>query len=239
MLTFICLKIKCGEIILISIIVPVLNEEKSIEELLIDLHNLPGNKEIIVVDGGSVDNTITIAEKYGKVIVSEKGRSNQMNCGALNSKGDILWFVHSDSKVHIDSIRAMEDAINHGYIGGGFSMYFYDYKSLFLKYIYLTSNMRAKCLKLYFGDQGIFVKRNIFQDMNGFKAMPIMEDWDFSTRVKKLGKLILLKNSIGTSARRFKKGGPLKTHLLMHKIKFLYILGKDPEELAKLYRNIR
>ncbi len=93
---------------MVSIIVPVLNEEKTIENLLINLKRLKGEKEILIIDGGSKDSTTDIAFQYGKVIKSKKGRSNQMNCGAKEANGNILWFVHSDSIVHYESIVAIE-----------------------------------------------------------------------------------------------------------------------------------
>lgn len=224
---------------MVSIIIPVLNEEKNIEKTLSQFNKLKGDKEIIVVDGGSKDNTKEIAERFARVISSEKGRANQMNKGAKQAHGDILWFVHSDSVIKENSIEEIQLAIDEGYVGGGFSLKFYDYNTLFMKYISVTSNLRGKYLGLYFGDQGIFVKKEVFQSLGGFPKQEIMEDWEFSLAMKKTGKLKLINTKIGTSARRFKQGGQLKTHILMHKIKLLYLLGTPTDRLAKIYKDIR
>lgn len=224
---------------MISIILPVLNEEKTIENTLLKLNSLKGDKEIIVVDGGSADDTVRIASQYAKVINSRKGRAFQMNAGAKASRGDILWFVHSDSVVSENSLESIEEAIREGYVGGGFSIYFYDLDTRFMRFVSTTSNWRAKYLGLFFGDQGIFVKRNVFEELGGYKEIELMEDWDFSRRLVKRGKMKLLDTKIGTSARRFKEGGQLKTLLLMHKIKLLYVLGVSPSKLNKMYREAR
>lgn len=225
--------------IMVSIIIPVLNEEKNIEKSLIQFNRLKGDKEIIVVDGGSSDNTRQIAERFAKVVLSEKGRANQMNKGAAKVRGDILWFVHLDSIINEESIEKIQLAIDEKYVGGGFSLKFYDYDTLFMKYISTTSNLRAKYLGLYFGDQGIFVRRDIFEGIGGYPRQEIMEDWELSLLMKKMGKLKLINTTIGTSARRFKNGGQLKTHLLMHKIKLLYLLGTPTDKLAKIYKDVR
>lgn len=224
---------------MISIIVPALNEEKTIEDTIKKLSSLIGKKEIIIVDGGSKDKTVEIAKKYVKVIESQKGRAKQMNAGANEAKGDVLWFVHSDSITDKSSLIAIEETIKDGYQGGGFSLYFYDDESLFMRYIAKTSNIRAKYFDVYFGDQGIFATKEIFTKLNGYKEMEIMEDWDFSKRLSKNSKMKLLNVPIGTSARRFRKGGPLKVHLFMHKLKVLYLLGVSNEKLAKMYKEAR
>lgn len=224
---------------MVSIIIPVLNEEKNIEKTLTEFNELKGDKEIIVVDGGSLDKTKEIAVRFAKVICSEKGRANQMNEGAKEASGDILWFVHSDSVISKNSIEEIKLAINAGYIGGGFSLKFYDYNTLFMKYISITSNLRAKYLGLYFGDQGIFVKRSVFESLGGYPVQELMEDWELSLSMKKVGKLKLITIPISTSARRFKQGGQLRTHLLMHKIKFLYLLGTPTDKLVKIYKDVR
>ncbi|WP_251860447.1 TIGR04283 family arsenosugar biosynthesis glycosyltransferase [Clostridium sp. Marseille-Q2269] len=224
---------------MISIIIPVLNEEKTIKYLLESLKDLNGEKEILIIDGGSEDGTIDIACKYGRVIKSKKGRSNQMNCGAKEARGEILWFVHSDSILNSNSIHAIEKVIHNGYIGGGFSIYFYDLNSLFMKYIAKTSNIRAAKFNIYYGDQGIFIRKDVFISMGGYPSLDIMEDLEFSLALRKLGKLKLISLHIGTSARRFKKRGQLKTHLLMHKLRILYFMGVSTERLNKIYREER
>lgn len=224
---------------MISIIIPVLNEEKTIGENLKTLSKLPDDKEIIVVDGGSIDQTVDIAKKYAKVINSSPGRAKQMNLGAQFAQGQILWFLHSDSRIDINSIDEIEKAIEGEYIGGSFSLYFYDLDTRFMKYVANSSNRRARFLKLIFGDQGIFMRKDIFEELKGYKDMELMEDWDLSDRIHKLGKMKVLDCKIGTSARRFQKGGQLRTLLKMHKIKILYLLGTPTDKLAKIYRQVR
>ncbi|MDO5718050.1 MAG: TIGR04283 family arsenosugar biosynthesis glycosyltransferase [Tissierellia bacterium] len=224
---------------MISIIIPVLNEEKTIEKSLKNIKEIEGDYEIIVSDGGSKDRTVEIAERYAKVIISKPGRAIQMNSAAKIAKGSVLWFVHSDSKVEKDSLSAIKYAVDSGFHAGCFSLYFYDHDDKLLKFIAKTSNYRAKYLKLIFGDQGLFIRNDYFRELNGYKEIPIMEDWDISKRIYENGNVIVLDKKIGTSARRFKKGGVLKTLLKMHKIKFQYIMGKSPQDIAKIYREVR
>lgn len=236
-MNFVCFTERSDTVI--SIIVPVLNEEKAIENTLIRICALQGEKEIIVVDGGSSDNTVKMASKYGIVLESQKGRAKQMNTGASMARESILWFVHSDSLVSTDSLEGIERAIAQGYIGGGFSLYFYDYDTRFMRFVSKSSTWRAKYLGLYFGDQGVFVKKDIFHELGGFKEIELMEDWEIAKRLQRKGKMKMLDIKIGTSARRFKTEGQLRTLLLMHKLKVLYLLGVSPSKINKMYREAR
>lgn len=225
---------------MISIVIPTLNEEKVILKLLLQLSKEETEHEIIIADAGSIDQTLDIAEPYATVIeCDKKGRGYQLNEGAKYASGDILWFLHADSIIQEGSLVTINKMIDKGYSGGCFSLYFYNQDSLFMKILGISSNIRAKFLHLIFGDQSFVVTRELFNISNGFKEIPIMEDWDFSKRIHKQGKIKVLKNKIGTSGRRFEEGGQLKTLLKMHRIKIKYLLGVSPEDLSKEYKEIR
>lgn len=242
---------------LVSIVVPVRNEIGRIDILISGLMDLKGDKEIILVDGGSTDGTKKRLESYVgvegvKIVHSRPGRGFQMHEGAMASNGDILWFVHADSIVDVHSLSAITTAFSTSNVsisavssrvtnvlGGCFSLYFHDHDHYSYKLLAWSSNLRAKHLGLMFGDQGIFVKRDVYFDLNGFKSLPIMEDWDFSRRLNDLGKTVVISCRIGTSARRFSDKGMLKTLMAMHRIKIMYIMNRPIEEIAARYREIR
>ena len=202
---------------------------------------LVGDKEIIVVDGGSIDDTISIAEKVGNVtiVTSPRGRANQMNAGASIASGDVLLFLHCDSIVQPTALITMETTIKQSKIVGGCFTLKMDDNRLIYSLICLGSNIRARFSKVFFGDQGIFVQKSIFEELGGFPPIELMEDWEFSRMLKEKGKTVQLPEKIITSTRRFKKGGVFKTCIFMHKLKILYLLGKTPTELKNKYYDVR
>ena len=225
---------------MISVIVPALNEAERITGLISSLQSLDGEKEIIISDGGSTDGTPEklSAQRNITLINSPSGRAKQMNAGAQISSGNILWFVHADSLVSPSSLHDIERAISDGAIGGFFRLKFYDTDDFFMKFIERTSHTRAKNFCLIFGDQGLFLRRDVFDSLGGFADIPLMEDWEISRRLKRyhsLGQIHALDTLIGTSARRYTKNGRLKTWVKMNFVKALYILGVNTETLRRIY----
>ena len=223
-----------------SIIVPVLNEAEKIEGVINSLQKLDGDKEIIISDGGSTDETLEKLKSFDNIIVihAKSGRAFQMNEGADVSTGNVLWFLHADSLVSTSSLNDIEQAISEGAVGGFFRLYFYDVDDKFMKFIERTSHTRAKNFCLIFGDQGLFLKREIFFELGGFADVALMEDWEISRRLKgfhKQGLIRALNTLIGTSARRYVKNGRLRTWLKMNIVKALYILGVKTEILRLIY----
>lgn len=228
---------------MITVVIPAKNEQLKIENLLITLKKCDNDLEIIVVDGGSKDATVAIATKYAKVIETRPGRGHQLHLGASFAKGEILLFVHADATITKESLEAIlalfTSENNKRVIGGCLRLYFDDYDTWYMRILALTSNWRAKYLKLMFGDQGIFVKKDAYNHLGGFKDIALMEDWEFSRRLSKYGEIRMADGVIGTSGRRYKQGGFVKTLLSMHYIKILYVLGYPPDQLAEKYREIR
>ncbi len=224
---------------MVSIIVPVLNEAKVIESLLEHLLALKGEHEIVVVDGGSSDETVATASRYLKVISSERGRAKQMNAGAREARGEVLLFLHADCRLHPGAIRGIEAALSDlACVGGCFSLSL-DEEGLIFRVISLLSSLRMRLTGRMTGDEGIFVRREIFERMGGYREIALMEDWEFGHRIKSYGKVKQLPLKITSSARRWKKWGIWRTFWLMRKLRLLYFLRVPPEELRKLYDDVR
>ncbi len=221
----------------ISVIIPALNEEANIETCLTSVVRQQGDFEIIVVDGKSDDRTAEIAKQYSSVISTERGRAMQMNAGANLARGEVLFFLHSDSILHPDALselrRAMEDAQT---VGGTFTLRFDSDRFPLKLYAFFT---RFKPRYFHYGDQGIFVRRAVFDSLNGFKELPLMEDVDFLRRLRASGRVSLIRLPVTTSARRFLEHGLFRQQLMNAFLVTLYFLGVKPQTLSRWYRNER
>jgi rSAM/selenodomain-associated transferase 2 len=220
----------------ISVIIPTLNEGENIVELLSYLHDLDSSMELIVSDGGSDDETITIAEKYCTVVRAARGRGVQMNAGAKRAKGDILWFIHADCIPHPDSKNAIFDALSREEVVGGAFEYNLDEKGFLYRWTEFNSNFKNRVFKLFCGDMGIFVRRDVFQQIRGYKEIPLMEDMDFCKRLKKMGNVVVLPQRINTSARRWEEEGKMKNLIRNWLLQLGWTFGIDSKILANWYR---
>ena len=220
----------------ISIIIPIYNESAKIDACLGELERLSGDFEVLFADGGSTDDTLhRIPDRY-RVIPCGKGRAVQMNTAAQEAAGDVLWFVHCDSKLPPDALAQIAGC------SGQFGCFHigFDYDGPFMKCNTFMSNRRAIMDRIAFGDQGIWVRRDLFWAQGGFPELPIMEDYEFSRRMKHQRiRLHVLPGRIITSGRRYQTGHPLKTMWSMVWLRHLYRSGVDIQEIARRYRDIR
>lgn len=222
----------------ISLITPIYNESKTIEGFLSQLDALPGDWEVLFADGGSRDDTLgKIGDRY-TVLHCPKGRANQMNYAAERATGDYLWFVHCDSVLPKDAHEQISRAAAQGADWGCFHIGF-DYNGPFMGCNTYFSNRRAR-KGIAFGDQGIWVKKDLFGEMGGFPDLPIMEDYEFSLRMRAAKHPITqLSGRIITSGRRYEKRFPLLTMWQMFHLRCLYRRGVDIQEIARRYKDIR
>lgn len=224
---------------MISIIIPIYNEEKNIKKLQDNLSKLRGNFEVIFCDGGSSDKTTGLIDSCFTVVNCPKGRANQMNYGSKVAKGDILFFLHCDSIIEDDVIVKIQGEINKGCKVGCLKLKF-DNEIIWMKICGYMSNLRVKLRKIAFGDQGIFIKKELFEQIGGMPDLPIMEDLEFSLRLKRNKYYFKQIDSyIITSSRRFLDKGIFKTMIQMKKLQFQYLCGRDINEINKEYRDIR
>jgi len=220
----------------ISIIIPTLNEAKVIAETITSL--LPsGQSEIIVVDGGSRDGTAEAARNLGARVLSTKpSKAVQMNAGAAAAKGEVLLFLHADTRLP-DKFeeKVLTTILCNGYCAGAFTLRV-DSEDKGLRLIERVANWRARYFKLPYGDQALFLSRKLFDDVGGFADFPIMEDFELIRRLKKKGRIAILPESVKTSPRRWQNLGVVKTWLLNQIIVAAYFAGIPPRQLARWYR---
>ncbi len=221
----------------ISVIIPTYNEEATVAAAVNRLKAM-GVPEIIVADGGSTDDTVKLASGV-KVAAAPKGRAVQMNFGARHAAGDILLFLHCDTQLPDSALTQIYKALEDPRVVGGAFKVKIDYPGLFFYLASLGSNLRAALTRIYFGDQAIFVRRKVFEQIGGFPNIPLLEDWEISRKLKRAGKTVLLPGPAVTSARRWLINGKWQTAWLMHKIKILYLLGAKPEDLRRMYTDKR
>lgn len=223
----------------ISVIIPVLNEEKSLAATLQALAGLRPD-ETIVVDGGSQDRTPKIAGRFPvRLIRSERGRARQMNCGALTASGDVLVFLHADTRLPATAWNDIRTALSDGrYVGGRFDVEL-EGRHWLLPLVGRMISQRSRLSKVGTGDQALFVRREVFQRMGGFPEIPLMEDIAFGRALKRLGKVACLRSRVVTSARRWEADGLWRTILRMWMLKLLYFAGVPPARLQQYYADIR
>jgi len=226
----------------VSVIIPTRNEAAIIVTTVRSAREA-GADEVIVVDGESRDGTADAAQPIADaVILSSPGRARQMNAGATASKGEILLFLHADTSMASESVAAVREAMaREGVLGGAFSVYLdvsADAPLLRKAALRLTSrmiNLRARLLRAYTGDQAIFLRRDIFEEIGAYPEIPLMEDVELSRRLTRRGKTVLLPVPVTTSARRWEEHGTLRTILLMWGLRLAYFLGMPPARCADLY----
>lgn len=224
---------------MISIIVPLYNEESMLPKSCANLQRLSRNSELIFVDGASADRSVEIARQYGRVLHGNKGRAAQMNYGASQAKGDILLFLHADSLVSPDALVSIETKIiQNGFIGGCLTQRI-DNQALAYRFIELEGNFRARARKIFYGDQGIFVKKEVFLKIGGFPEAPIMEDVLFTRKLRRAGKTVVLSDKIIVSARRWEKRGIIRSTLIFSLIILLFWLKAPLPKIKQLYEDLR
>lgn len=221
----------------ISIIVPVLNEESSLSKTLMQLQPLRhSGHEVVIVDGGSVDNSLVIAQNAADtVIVSKKGRALQMNNGAAVANGDIFLFLHADTVLPDKTEHLILSYVDHDDLWGRFDIRLSSNKLIF-RVIESLINFRSRLTGIATGDQAIFIDKKLFNKIGGFPEIALMEDIALSKMLKDISAPVCLKQKVITSSRRWENRGVFATVLLMWKLRLYYFFGASPEKLSRLYR---
>ena len=222
---------------MISVIIPVLNEAPRLPVLLQQVvHVLPG-AEIVVVDGGSTDGSPEAAAGTPgvRVLTAPRGRAGQMNAGAAAACGETFLFLHADTHLPPEAARVLREALGDvAVVGGRFDVRL-DNPRLPYRVIETLINWRSRLTGIATGDQALFVRAAAFRALGGFPDIPLMEDVEFSRRLKRAGRLAPLRARVVTAARKWERDGIWWTILLMWSLRFLYLLGADPARLHRRY----
>ena len=224
---------------MISVIIPALNEAATIADTLSALQPMrERGHQVFLVDGGSQDNTIALAEpQVDSVLRSTTGRASQMNTGAAAASGDLLWFLHADTLLPPDTDILLQNALHDSAKEWGRFDIRLSGDATALRIIERMMNWRSRLSGIATGDQGIFVRRETFERIGGFADIPLMEDIDICRRLKRTaGRPLCLSRKLTTSSRRWEREGILCTTVLMWRLRLAYWLGVNPTDLARQYR---
>lgn len=223
---------------MISVVMPVYNEEATIQEALSGLLR-NNNIEVIVADGNSSDRTVELAKQYPvKIVASEKGRAKQMNAGAEAAAGRYIIFLHADCFFGRGALEAIGDSLNNGYIGGCLS-HRINSRRIIYRLIEASGNIRARISKIFYGDQAIFARRDIFFKIGGFDDVALFEDILFSQKMKKEGRTSVLSKAVYASARRWERQGIIKATLIHWLLSLGLLFGIPADILKKIYTDVR
>jgi uncharacterized protein len=219
----------------ISVIIPALNEADHIAGAIASIGH-GNNTQIIVADGGSSDDTVSIAKSLGATVVeSSPPRSRQLNQGADAASKDILLFLHADTRLPENFDKFVFNALNQpGVAAGAFELRI-DSLNPALRFIAYVANRRSRYLKMPYGDQAIFMLSEIFHQTGGFSDMPIMEDFELIRRLQKKGDVVTVSDPVVTSPRRWLNHGILKTTFINQLIVLSYYMRLSPKTIARLY----
>ena len=217
-----------------------LDEADAIARTLIALRRGGSHAEIIVVDGGSADGSVAIAEPLcDRIVTVSRGRARQMNAGAKLAHGDTLAFVHADTIVPAsfgaDIAAALSDP---AVVGGRFDVEL-DSSALPYRIIGAMISIRSRLSRAGTGDQAIFVRREVFERLGGFPDLDLCEDLEFSRRLKRAGRVACLRARVITSARRWSRDGLARTVIRMWMIRAMYLMGVSPARLKRMYADTR
>ncbi len=223
----------------ISVIIPVLNEDDVINRCIDHFKSVRGshNSEIIVVDGDEDGTTINVLNSDSiKKIISQKGRAAQMNLGAKKASGDILLFLHADSFLPLSAFEEIYNTMKSGDFKGGAFELAIDNPKFAYRLIEFFAALRYRNTCIPFGDQAIFIDRNYFNDIGGYREIPLMEDVDLMRRIKKEGgKIHVIPLKVKSSARNWERDGIVYTTLRNWTLQILFSFGVSPEKLVKFY----
>lgn len=217
-----------------------MNEEKILSETLSSLHLTEG-EELIVVDGESTDGTVSIARQFtDKVYITKRGRGTQMNFGASHADGEILLFMHADCTPHPEGFSLIRKELKDNRVSAGAFDLSIDHRQLRFRVIECGANIRSHTTSIPYGDQGIFMKKEVFERAGGFAEIPFMEDIEISRRLKRLGKIVFVRPHIKTSPRRWLNEGLMFTTIRDWAIAISFaFLRISPHRLVKYYRDVR
>jgi rSAM/selenodomain-associated transferase 2 len=223
----------------ISVVIPVLNEERTLAATVQALLALRPH-EILVVDGGSDDQTRDLCASLNvKLIRSARGRARQMNEGARLASGDILLFLHADTRLPESALTDIKSALGDERCPGGRFDVELEGRHWMLKIIGALINFRSRVTRVGTGDQAIFARREVFVRLGGYPDIPLMEDIAFCRALKRLGRIACLRSRVITSARRWESDGVWLTVVRMWTLKFLYFAGVSPARLKRFYADTR